>query len=89
MIGHVKFFDWARRYGFIVPDGKLPQDKTENVFVHETAFLNGPKGVVDGAEVEYELIPNYKGKKAMSARLTGRAYAPVRELRKGAAYGTD
>jgi cold shock CspA family protein len=89
VIGHVKFFDWARRYGFIVPDGKLPQDKTENVFVHETAFINGIKGVVDGAEVEYELIPNYKGKKAISARLTGRVYAAVRELRKGAAYGTD
>jgi cold shock CspA family protein len=89
LIGHVKFFDWARRYGFIVPDGKLPQDKTENVFFHETAFAKGIKGVVDGAEVEYELIPNYQGKKAMSARLTGRAYAPLHEMRKGAAYGTD
>jgi cold shock CspA family protein len=90
MIGHLKFFDWGRRYGFIVPDGKLPQDHSENVFVHETAFAQGIKGLVDGAEVEYELIPNYGGKKALSARLTGRAYAPVHpldrtEARKGAA----
>lgn len=87
MIGHMKFFDWARRFGFIVPYGKLPQDKAENVFVHESAFANGLKGLADGAEVEYELIPNYRGKKAMSARLTGRVYHPVQELRKVAAHG--
>jgi cold shock CspA family protein len=87
LIGHVKFFDWARRFGFIVPDGKLPQDKTSNVFFHENAFPSGIKGIVDGAEVEYELIPNYSGNKAISARLTGRVYAAVREMRRGAANG--
>lgn len=87
MIGHIKFFNG--RYGFIVPDGKRNQDKEFNVFFHETAFREGTKGLIDGAEVEYELIPHITDKKALSARLTGRAYAPVREMRKGAAYGTD
>ena len=94
MIGHIKFFNPAARYGFIIPDGTLGKDKTQNVFFHESAFREGIRGVVDGAEVEYELIPHLKDKKALSARLTGRAYAPVtelrkNELRKGAAYGTD
>lgn len=78
MIGHIKFFDIGRRYGFIVPEGKRAQDKADNVFFHESAFkagLNGHK--LDGAEVEYELIPNIQDKKALSARFTGRRYAPA------------
>lgn len=87
MIGHVKFFDPGRRYGFIVPDGKRARDKEDNVFFYETAITTGVRGVIDGAEVEYELIPHVKDAKALSVRLTGRAYAPVHELRKGVAHG--
>lgn len=87
MIGHVKFFNG--RYGFIVPDGKRPTE--DNVFFHETAFINRPKGgIEDNAEVEYEVIPNkHDDPKALSVRFTGRRYAPIQEMRKGAAYGTD
>jgi cold shock CspA family protein len=87
LIGHVKFFNVTLRYGFIVPEGKRPQDKADNVFFHETAVTNGIRGPIDGAEIEYELIPNYGGKKVLSARLTGRVYAPVAEMRRGAAHG--
>jgi len=87
VIGHVKFFNG--RYGFIIPDGKRP--KEDNVFFHETAFVNNAKGgIEDGAEVEYELIPNRRNDpKAFTVRFTGRRYAPVHELQKGAAYGSD
>lgn len=87
MIGHVKYFDVRGRYGFIIPDGKRPQDKAD-VFFHETKFDGGIRGTIeDGTEVEYELIPNIRDQKALFVRATGRRYAPVHELKKGAAHG--
>jgi cold shock CspA family protein len=90
VIGHVKFFNVVKRYGFIVPDGKQAKDKSENVFFHETNFEGGIRGTIeDGTEVEYELIPHLRDKKALFVKATGRRYAAVHQLKKGAAYGTD
>ena len=89
MIGHIKFFDVRKRIGFIIPDGKHYQDKAD-VFFHETKFEGGIRGTIeDGTEVESELIPNIRGPKALFVKATGRRYAPIHELKKGAAYGTD
>lgn len=93
MIGHIKFFNVRDRFGFIIPDGKTYRDKAD-VFFYETAFEGGIRGTIeDGTEVEYELIPHIKEHKALFVKATGRRYAPVnepvREMRKGAAYGTD
>jgi cold shock CspA family protein len=75
VIGHVKFFDMRKRIGFIIPDGKTYRDKAD-VFFHESKFEGGIRGSIDeGAEVEYELIPNLKDQKALSVRFTGRRYA--------------
>lgn len=88
MIGHVKFFNIGRRYGFILPDGKTYKDRAD-VFFHEDTVEGGIRGTIeDGTEVEYEVIPTNKGK-ALTVRRTGRAYAPIHELRKGAAHGAD
>ncbi len=93
MIGHIKFFETAKRYGIIVPEGKNPAKREEHVFFHESALEEGTRDgqLHSGAEVEYALIPNIPWKRALSVRaINRRAYAPVQELRKGAtAYGTD
>jgi cold shock CspA family protein len=92
VIGHVKFFNVDQRYGIIVPEGKSPGKRDEHVFFYENVLEDGVKDsqVNSGAEVEYELIPNIPWKRALWVRpLSRRSYAPVSELRKGAAYGSD
>jgi len=61
MIGHVKFFDRARRYGFIAPE-----DDSQMVFFHESALLGGECGA--GQEVEFELLPMTPVPRAMAVR---------------------
>lgn len=90
MTGNVKYFDSTRRFGHIVPEGKKLEDKASQVFFHETDLEAGAKIPDKGEEVEYELVPHCPWKRALWVRpLNKRAYAPVREMRKGAAYGTD
>ena len=90
MVGHVKYFDLARRFGHIVPEGKKLEDKDSQVFFHETDIEVGCKLPGKGEEVEYELVPHCPWPRALWVRpINKRSCAPVHELRKGAAYGTD
>ena len=58
--GTVKFFNTERGYGFIVPD-----DGGNDVFVHITAVQKaGYSGLVEGARISYEMMPNRSGKLA-------------------------
>jgi cold shock CspA family protein len=87
LIGHVKLFKKGPRYGFIIPDGKTYRDKAD-VFFHESNIDGGVSGTLEeGTEVEYEVIPHIRDQKALSVKLTGRRYAPVREFKKGGTHG--
>lgn len=84
MTGVVKFYDAVKGYGFI-----MPADGTKDVFFHQSA-LEEVKHVSTGHEVEFTLMPLFPKPRALSVRLLNkRTYTPVREMRKGAAYGTD
>jgi len=90
--GHVKYLKQGSdgQYGHIVPEGKRVEDKASHIFFHETDVEAGCKVPQKGAEVEFELIPNIPWKRALWVRpLSKRNYAPVHELKKGGAYGTD
>jgi cold shock CspA family protein len=90
LTGIVKHFDLVKRFGFIIPEGKKAEHKDVQVFFHETDIEAGSKLPGKGQEVEYELLPHYPNPRALWVRpLNRRTYAPVREMRKGAAYGTD
>lgn len=58
-IGTVKFFDVARRFGFIAPE-----DGAKDVFVHKTAVESaGMPTLREGQRVSYELVTE-RGKTA-------------------------
>jgi CspA family cold shock protein len=58
--GTVKWFDAARGYGFIAPEGG-----SKDVFVHISAVQQaGLRGLVEGQRVGYELAPAEKGRTA-------------------------
>jgi hypothetical protein len=83
-VGHIKFFNErkdlpeeereGRRWGIIIPEGAGPHERSKHVFFYEDV-LQATKSVVAGAEVEYEVIPNFPAKKAMSVKVLGRSYA--------------
>jgi len=57
MTGSVKWFNNAKGYGFITPDG---QD--EDVFVHFSAIdMDGYKTLKEGQKVEFEISQGPKG----------------------------
>jgi len=57
MTGSVKWFNNAKGYGFVKPDG---QD--EDVFVHFSAIaMDGYKTLKEGQKVEFELSQGPKG----------------------------
>jgi len=57
MTGSVKWFNSAKGYGFVKPDG---QD--EDVFVHFSAIaMDGDKTLKEGQKVEFELSQGPKG----------------------------
>jgi len=57
MTGSVKWFNNAKGYGFITPDG---QD--EDVFVHFSAIdIDGYKTLKEGQKVEFEISQGPKG----------------------------
>jgi CspA family cold shock protein len=56
--GTVKWFDPIKGYGFI-----QPSDGSRDAFVHISAVERaGLKGLREGQEVEYELVPGRNGK---------------------------
>lgn len=84
MTGVVKFYDAVKGYGFIEPESG-----GKDVFFHQSS-LQEVRHVSTGHEVEYSLFPVFKKPRAVTVRvLSNRTYAPVREMKKGAAYGTD
>ena len=64
--GTVKWFNNAKGYGFITPDGE-----TKDVFVHHSVIEgDGYKTLEDGETVEYEAEDGPKGLKALKVRRT-------------------
>ncbi len=56
--GTVKWFDPLKGYGFI-----QPSDGSRDAFVHISAVERaGLKGLREGQEVEYDLVPGRNGK---------------------------
>ncbi len=56
--GTVKWFDPIKGYGFI-----QPSDGSRDAFVHMSAVERaGLKGLREGQEVEYDLVPGRNGK---------------------------
>ncbi|KAI8139286.1 cold-shock' DNA-binding domain-containing protein [Fennellomyces sp. T-0311] len=74
-LGHVKFFNSTKGYGFIIPAEETGQPPVE-VFVHHTAINGGGfKSLAEGEEVEYDLIKGPKGMQA--ANVSGPGGVPV------------
>ncbi len=58
--GTVKFFNSMKKFGFISPD------EGEDVFVHESAILEGP--ITDEDRVEFDIEEGDKGPKASNVK---------------------
>ena len=59
-IGTVKFFNTAKGFGFITPDGG-----TKDVFVHATAVeAAGMRSLAEGQRVSFDVQPDARGSKA-------------------------
>lgn len=69
MRSRVKWFDNRKGYGFLEYNDK------EDIYVHYTSIIDeGYKSLVEGEEVEFELVktPNgYKAKKVVSVKEYG------------------
>ncbi|KAI9266624.1 cold-shock' DNA-binding domain-containing protein [Phascolomyces articulosus] len=79
-LGHVKFFNSTKGYGFIIPAEQLVEtvagQPPVEVFVHHTAITGGGfKSLAEGEEVEYDLIQGPKGMQA--ANVSGPGGRPV------------
>ncbi len=58
MTGTVKFFNHAKGFGFITPDGG-----GSDVFVHISAVqASGLEGLEDGQKVSFDTEPDQRGK---------------------------
>ena len=62
--GTVKWFNDAKGYGFLTPDGSAT-----DVFVHFSAIeATGFKSLTDGDRVEFEVVKGQKGPQAANVR---------------------
>ncbi|MBL6938675.1 MAG: cold-shock protein [Alphaproteobacteria bacterium] len=62
--GIVKFFNTAKGYGFIAPEGG-----GKDVFVHATAVqAAGLRTLNEGQKVSFEVQPDQRGSKAVNLR---------------------
>jgi CspA family cold shock protein len=65
--GIVKWFNDAKGYGFITPDGG-----GKDVFVHHTAIQGeGFRSLAEGQKVEYDVTEGPKGPQAANVRKSG------------------
>ena len=61
-IGTVKFFNSAKGFGFISPEGG-----GKDVFVHATAVeMAGTRTLAEGQRVSFDIQPDAKGAKAVN-----------------------
>jgi len=62
--GTVKWFNDAKGYGFLTPDGSAT-----DVFVHFSAIeATGFKSLTDGDRVEFDVVKGQKGPQAANVR---------------------
>jgi cold shock protein len=54
MRGKVKFWNGERGWGFLVADSPAEND----VFVHATALVRPLSNLIDGQEVEFDIVNN-------------------------------
>ena len=63
-IGTVKFFNTAKGYGFIAPEGG-----GKDVFVHATAVeAAGLRSLDEGQKVSFDVQPDARGAKAVNLK---------------------
>ena len=78
MTGHVKYFNVAKYFGFIIPEGRS-QDRDSHVFFYGEVVEDG-RTLSVGQEVEYSLIPGYPTPRALWVKLVSkRAYVPINQ----------
>jgi CspA family cold shock protein len=66
--GTVKWFNEAKGFGFITPEGGA-----KDCFVHHTAIQGqGFKTLAEGEKVEFEIVEGQKGPAAKNVVRTGR-----------------
>ena len=63
-IGTVKFFNTAKGYGFIAPEGG-----GKDVFVHATAVeAAGLRSLNEGQKISFDVQPDARGSKAVNLK---------------------
>ncbi len=63
-IGTVKFFNTAKGFGFISPEGGA-----KDVFVHATAVEQaGLRTLSEGQKVSFDIVPDARGAKAANLK---------------------